>query len=342
MQVKAFALVVGSLLALSCALPAGAQLGAQPALWDAEALAAQATGPSVDFTRQGALVAQVPAERVRVLVDAKQRLEAAAGVTAKLMLTDLGGPAPNAFATRSKQGVLVALNLAMLELMGDDADALAAVLGHEYAHLALHHGEIRREREMAMQGLGAILGLALSRGRGRTALRMTQFGTTAISRGFSRDEERAADEHGLRYAAAAGYSAQGGVRAWERMASRGNSISLPFLATHPATEERLQSMRMLANAMPDAPRERIAAEPAQAEDERATIGTERARLETEHVHVEAGRAHAESEPARDEAPPAESGTTAVAHANDGPLGVRAIADAPEWPPTGIWGTRTGN
>lgn len=332
MQVKAIALVVGSLLAFSCALPAGAQLGGRPALWDAEALAAQATGPTVDFTRQGALVAQVPAERVRGLVDAKQRLESASGVTAKLMLTDLGGPAPNAFATRSKQGVLVALNLAMLELMGDDVDALAAVLGHEFAHLALHHGEIRREREMAMQGLGAILGLALSRGRGRTALRMTQFGTTAVSRSFSRDEERAADEQGLRYAAAAGYSAQGGVRAWERMASRGNSISLPFLATHPATEERLQSMRTLASSAPDTPREHIAAERAHVEAERATFEAERARLETEHAHVETGRAHVESEQVRVEAPPA----------SDGSLGIRAIAEAPEWPPAGIWGPKPGN
>lgn len=335
MQGKAVALLAGSLLALSCALPAGAQLAGRPALWDAEALAAQATGPTVDFTRQGALVAQVPAERVRGLVDAKHRLEAASGVSAKLMLTDLGGSAPNAFATRSKQGVLVALNLAMLELMGDDVDALAAVLGHEYAHLALHHGEIRREREMAMEGLGTILGLALSRGRGRTALRMTQFGTTAISRSFSREEERAADEHGLRYAAAAGYSAQGGVRAWERMAARGNSINLPFLATHPATEERLQSMRMLAGAIPDAPRESIAAAPARVEDERALAGTERTQLEIRDVAAETGHARAESAPA-------ESTTTAVARANDGPLGIRAIADAPEWPPAGIWGTRSGN
>jgi predicted Zn-dependent protease len=229
------------------------------------------------------------------------------------MLTDLGGRAPNAFATRSGQGVLVALNLAMLELMGDDVDALAAVLGHEYAHLALHHGEIRREREQALHGLGAILGLALARGRGSTALRMTQFGTTAISRSFSRDEERAADEHGLRYAAAAGYSAHGGVRAWERMAARGNSINLPFLATHPATAERLQSMRMLASTMPDSPRDHIAAEPAQVEDERARV----------------------------EAAPAESATTTVSQANDGLLGIRAIADAPEWPPAGIWNTRIG-
>lgn len=301
MRGKAVAMLAGSLLALACALPAGAQLGGRPNLWDAEALAAQATGPTVDITRQGALVAQVPAERIRGLVNAKQRLEAASGVYARLMLTDLGGRAPNAFATRSRQGVLVALNLAMLELMGDDVDALAAVLGHEYAHLALHHGEVRRQREQVMDGLGTILGLALAgRRHARTAMRVTQFGTTAISRGFSRDEERAADEHGLRYAAAAGYSAQGGVRAWERMAARGNSINLPFLATHPATEERLQSMRMLASAMPDSPRDRV------------------------------------------EAAPAESATTTVAQANDGLLGIRAIADAPEWPPAGIWKTRTGH
>jgi predicted Zn-dependent protease len=314
MQGKAVAMLAGSLLALACALPAGAQLGGRPNLWDAEALAAQATGPTVDFTRQGALVAQVPAERIRGLVDAKQRLEAASGVYARLMLTDLGGRAPNAFATRSGQGVLVALNLAMLELMGDDVDALAAVLGHEIAHLALHHGEIRRERDQVMEGLGTILGVALAgRRHARTAMRVTQFGATAISRGFSRDEERAADEHGLRYAAAAGYSAQGGVRAWERMAARGNSINLPFLATHPATEERLQSMRMLASAMPDSPRERIAAVPAEVEDERARV----------------------------EAAPAESATTTVSQANDGLLGIRAIADAPEWPPAGIWNTRIG-
>lgn len=311
MQGKAVALVAGSLLALSCALPARAQVDARRAMWDVEALAAQATGPIIDLTRQGARVAQVSTEQVRALADANQRLGVASGVAAKLLLTDLGAPAPNAFATRSNQGDLVVLNVAMLELMGDDLDALASVLGHEYAHIALNHRGARQEREQVMQGLGAILGLALSRGRGRTALRTTQFGTTAISRGFSRDEERAADAHGLRYAAAAGYSAQGGVRAWERMAARGNSVSLQFLATHPATEERLQSMRTLASSMPEVPREgvRIATAPG---------GIPEAASSPEGI---TSAALAPFEPAP---------------ANDGPLGIRAIAEAPEWPPPGVW------
>ncbi|HEX9185270.1 MAG TPA: M48 family metalloprotease [Burkholderiales bacterium] len=338
MQGKAVALVVGSLLALISALPAGAQLAGRPALWDAEALVAQAAGPTVDFTRQGTLVAQVPVERVRGLVDAKQRLEAASGVTAKLMLTDYGGRSPNALATRSRQGVLVALNLAMLELMGDDADALAAVLGHEYAHLALHHGEIRREREEAMVGLGTILGLALAgRRHARTAMGTAQFGITAISRSYSRDEERAADAHGLRYAVAAGYSAQGGVRAWERMAAKGNSFYMPFLATHPATGERLQDMRALASAMPDAPQ---SVRTADAQREDAVADASHAGL------AAAGRApiepaspeYAPVEASRIETAQGELAWPPAATVEEGSLSIRAIAEAREWPPAGVWGT----
>lgn len=70
--------------------------------------------------------------------------------------------------------------------------------------------------------------------------------TTAVATVYTRDEERDADKLGLEYARRAGYDPRGAVRAWERMMSASRPFSIPFLSTHPPSDERLETMKTLA------------------------------------------------------------------------------------------------
>jgi predicted Zn-dependent protease len=218
----------------------------KPAMWRLEELA-NSPAPAVTLHKGAGRtqVGVISTSRARLIVDAKARLEQAAGVGADLVLVE--GSQPNAFSTpTSKAGPLVGLNLGMVELLGDDADAYAALLGHEYAHLTLRHRESRVARE-SLRLLGTtVLSIALaSQGAGRGAADVANFATQAVSMTFSREEERDADRTGLRYAAAAGFDPHGAVRVWERMAA-GGERTVPFLSSHPASAERVENMRALA------------------------------------------------------------------------------------------------
>ena len=190
-------------------------------------------------------------ERARLIVEVKSRLETQAGIAADLVLIE--GSEPNAFSTpSSRSGPLVGLNLGMVELLGDDRDGYAAVLGHEYAHLTLKHREARLSRE-SLRLLGStVLAIALaSQGMSRAA-DVANLATQAVSITFSREEERDADRAGIRYAAAAGFDPYGAVRLWERMAA-GGGRTVRFLSSHPASAERVENMRALAAELASSP-----------------------------------------------------------------------------------------
>jgi len=228
-------------------------LAQKPAMWRLEEIAGS-PAPAVTLHKgpNRTQVGMISTSRARLIVEVKSRLEQAAGVGADLVLVE--GSQPNAFSTpTSKAGPLVGLNLGMVELLGDDRDAYAAVLGHEYAHLALRHREARMGRE-SLRLLGTtVLSIALaSQGMGRGAADVANLATQAVSTTFSREEERAADRTGLGYAAAAGFDPYGAVRAWELMAARGER-TVPFLSSHPASAERVENMRALAAELAPAP-----------------------------------------------------------------------------------------
>jgi len=239
---------------LALALLYTGPVAAQAVFFDVER-SGEFTTPIVRIAKPGVneTLDLVPAERLRLLREAKQRLEAQSGLKATLMFTDMGKQYPNAFTTSGGGNHVIAINLAMFRLMGEDPDAMAAVLGHEYAHIALNHRESRKQREVVRQGAAILIGALLGAARVPMGGTLGDLGTSAISTGFSRDEERDADEKGLAFASAAGYSPEGGIRAWERMAAQGRSATIPFLATHPGSEERAATMRTLAAKYPPAP-----------------------------------------------------------------------------------------
>ncbi|HEY6898068.1 MAG TPA: M48 family metallopeptidase [Rhodocyclaceae bacterium] len=241
-----------ALLGLMLLLPAAwGQQRILPSFWDLDK-AVESEQDYIQFRKPDTgRILMVSASRVQMLVSVRSAIEKTADIKAKLYLTDSGLPYPNAMSGRGGGGAYVAVNAAMVELLGEDADAVAALLGHEYAHLALKHRDQREQRGALEETAGSLLGALLGMAGVPLADAMTSVGGTVMSRAFNRDEEREADEQGMRYAVSAGYAASGGVRLWSLMnqrladAPKGSS----FLATHPAGAERLETMRALAERL---------------------------------------------------------------------------------------------
>jgi beta-barrel assembly-enhancing protease len=140
----------------------------------------------------------------------------------------------NAFATPGGflyvySGLLVA---------ADDTAEVAGVLGHEAGHVVARHSA----RQMVnAYGLQAITALALGQNPSAAAQIAASLAGTGALLAYSRSDEIEADEHGARYASAAGYDPHGIATFFEKLQKEGGSQPgwASFLSTHPATGDRI-------------------------------------------------------------------------------------------------------
>lgn len=233
-------IISGCLLLLlsACALPSRTMY-----LWRVREMALAPTQEMDLVGPNREKMATVDKTTMQKLLLAHFRVSRAAGVQAELFIAD--GKEPNAFATFVQGRAVVGVNLAMLKLIGDDMDEFASLLGHEAGHLAAGHYQSANLRAKTLGGLGTLLGSGL--GMAGVPAAGTIVGLTAdvIDASFSRDEERQADALGVGYALAAGYDPEGGVRLHEKLLRQPRGISIPFLSSHPSSEERIENMRKL-------------------------------------------------------------------------------------------------
>jgi len=158
---------------------------------------------------------------------------------------------PNAFAM---PGGKVGVNTGLIDLAAGNEDEIAAVMGHEIAHVALRHSNKRMSQAVGLGVGGVILDVALrnqsstERMIGRTAYGVGS--TVGVALPFSRANEQEADHRGLYYAAMAGYDPRGAVSFWEKMQAKAGKRRMPkFLSTHPNPGNRIQ---FLEEKMPHA------------------------------------------------------------------------------------------
>jgi len=195
----------------------------------------------VRLIRKDKSVREIPGALAGRMLAARARLEAAGAGSAELGVAETDD-APNAFAFTYQGRRIVVFTLSWLDRLGNDEDAIAAVMGHELAHLHLGHSPAqRKKREKSAQETGQIAGVLLS-------LAGVPFGGTiagntarAYARSFTRDEERAADALGLKWALAAGYDPCGIRRTVRMFESLSAGPGIPWLSTHPGHAERAES-----------------------------------------------------------------------------------------------------
>ena len=157
----------------------------------------------------------------------------------------------NAFAL---PGGKVAVYTGLLPVTRDEA-GLAAVLGHEIAHVIARHGGERVSQELLVQaGLTATMA-ALSQGDPQTVRSVGSLLGAGAAVGlilpWSRQQESEADHLGLIFMAKAGYDPHAALDLWRRMAeaSRGRARPPEFLSTHPSDVTRI---RQIEQWMPEA------------------------------------------------------------------------------------------
>lgn len=250
------AIPLAGLLLAPVSAVAGRIAGAWSAAWIADL-----QGDQVQLSsRNQHVLATVNRARVARLLEVHSRIEAAAGISAQLFVVQTEDRQPNALAATGRDGrSKVGITPAMLELLGDDDDAYAALIGHEIAHLAQRHGAERASRQGLMQGLGLVAAVVAGARGNANASRLINFGGILVDRSYSREEERDADRLGIGFASAAGYDPQGAVRLFERMALAGRSAPLAFLSTHPGGGERLASARATIASLPPSQRASVGA-----------------------------------------------------------------------------------
>jgi predicted Zn-dependent protease len=145
-------------------------------------------------------------------------------------------PAVNAFAL---PGGFVYVTRGLLAYVHSEAE-LASVLGHEIGHVTAQHGVHQLSEQQVAAG-GLLIGAALVPEVARAA-DAAQAGLSLLFLKYGRDDERQADDLGLRYTVGAGYDPNQMpemFRVLEAVSEISGAGRLPnWLATHPDPEER--------------------------------------------------------------------------------------------------------
>lgn len=150
--------------------------------------------------------------------------------------------AVNAFAMPGgKIGIMVGiLNAAQ------NQDQLAAVIGHEIAHVTAEHSAERASRgsvsNVGIQVAAVLLGGGNSGATYTAYEALNQGAAFGIMLPFSRNQESEADVIGLKYMAAAGFDPRQAVPLWQNMMDEAGDAPAEFMSTHPSNEKRIDAL----------------------------------------------------------------------------------------------------
>lgn len=148
----------------------------------------------------------------------------------------------NAFAV---PGGYIYVNIGLLNHARND-DEIAAVLGHEVAHVHAHHIVRQQEKTqfISYASLLAMLGAIVQPGLAPLA---AAFGQAAQLK-YRREFEQEADYLGVRYLQGTGYDPKAMLDFFKKLENESRaatSIIPPYLRSHPMTEERLNHLEAI-------------------------------------------------------------------------------------------------
>jgi len=143
----------------------------------------------------------------------------------------------------------------MMDFAGTD-DQLAAVIGHEAAHIIARHPAERVSQQLAAQAGVGLAQIILGGENGENAdLVAGVFGLGAefgVLLPHSRKQELEADRIGVDLMRKAGHDPQAAVTFWRRMSERQTRQGQPIeaLSTHPADDRRMSELQAAIAAPP--------------------------------------------------------------------------------------------
>lgn len=145
---------------------------------------------------------------------------------------------PNAFVL---PGGRMGVTTGLLALARTD-DQLAAVIGHEAAHVVARHAAERySQTALAQTGLQIATGVAGDYGRAVGALGGIG-AQVGVLLPFSRQHELEADRLGVDYMRAAGYDPREALALWRLMSQQRTGSTPEFASTHPSDASRIAAL----------------------------------------------------------------------------------------------------
>jgi len=154
----------------------------------------------------------------------------------------------NAFALPGRK---IGVHTGLLSV-AENQHQLAAVLGHEVAHVLANHSNERVSQKQAVsQGLSITQAiLQPSSPLGQAGMSLLGVGTQyGILMPFSRAHESEADIYGLDLMAKAGFDPRASVTLWQNMGRASGETPPEFMSTHPSHTTRITD---LENKIPSA------------------------------------------------------------------------------------------
>lgn len=126
-------------------------------------------------------------------------------------------------------------------------DQLAAVIGHEVAHVIARHHNARISNQMAAQ-----LGSGIVGGAAGIDPNLINAGAGVFLLRFDRKDEAESDQLGQDLMARAGFDPRQSVELWRNMQQQSGGGAPPqWLSTHPSHDARIQSLsNQLTNTLP--------------------------------------------------------------------------------------------
>ncbi len=213
---------------------------AHSATWSVQELVAQTVlrDPSYEVPLEaGGKTDQARVSHLRRLRDVHARIAKHAQIQSDLRIVP--SVALNALAVYRPPTIVITTS--MLRLVGDDESMLAAILGHEFAHLSLRHSARKAARATHHARVGTVTGrqIAAEVGDASQAQKAAQLVFLLLQAEFSREQETEADRIGTRFIARAGYDPDGTIRLLKTMSALVGSRPTRYLDTHPGLEERV-------------------------------------------------------------------------------------------------------
>lgn len=161
----------------------------------------------------------------------------------------------NAFAV---PGGYVYVNRGLIERVSN-ASELAGVLSHEIGHVVARHSIQQMQKAQNANNVIGILGSVLL-GRASPIVQQgaqvaVQVGGSAIFAGFTRADEREADQLAVGYMVRTGYNPRGIVTMFQKLLNEQKtrpSAVAQWFSTHPLTQDRIAYTQAQINATPGA------------------------------------------------------------------------------------------
>lgn len=231
--------VIGLLAAGACAY--NETLGRNQLLFVSSGQMAQLASSAWTDLKKQEKISTDPKYTSRVNRVAPKIIQAAGGNPAEWEVQVFQSDQLNAFAL---PGGKIGIYTGILDIMENDAQ-IAAVMGHEVAHVNFNHsGERYSQSAAAQTALGVGAAAAGSSQTGLAAVQALGLGAQyGVLLPFSRKHELEADKFGVRYMARAGYDPEEAVKFWEKMSASKKGAPPEFLSTHPSDATRIAQLK---------------------------------------------------------------------------------------------------